>query len=197
MSILPGLLTLTPYRKTIDSWCGAVSFHVLIGGLSKKDNGWIIQHFAKTVEIRECADGGRGVGCSQVRRTNPVNPNYEGYEAWKVIKGKVYLEDGYEGGVDHPFDLFQTADEGKSCGKITINGTMKFISNYRLTKPPWGHDLKLHTGELPNMSTPPPGWSESNTIPHRLEIIFDCCCLSWIPPTVTTAPWSNPKPPSL
>jgi hypothetical protein len=126
-------------------------------------NGWIIQHIKFTPAVTD------SVGSP----ATPNNPSIEYWEAWQVSAGKTYV--GFaSGGSEHVADTFRTVSEGPTKkGTMSVTGAVKFIPGYNLVKPPWGNSVAA-AGSLPTVTSSPPAWSESDTLPHKMIVTFDC-----------------------
>src|SRR5205823_5105820 len=96
----------------------------------------------------------------------------EYWEAWQVVNGVVYSGARNGSGSNlHREDLFQTAREGDGRkGLIAIKAEVKFVEDYILTMPPWGHIQ--YAGDLPAIRNLP-GWTAKFTQIHSLMVIFN------------------------
>jgi hypothetical protein len=183
--IMDGVLITTPRLLLLDNYqCGFASFRVDFElELLAPDNGWIIQHLRKEVNVTDCAD----------RPVATRNHSFEAFEAWQVIGGVVHQTTQAHSEAD-PTDHFGFPDEG-ACrkGTITAIGWVAFVPDYSLLMPPWFWGNGLPTAGLPTAYTPPEGWSDALATEHRLEVTFNCC-LPLITPTqrVTTVPTASP-----
>lgn len=138
--------------------CGG-AYYVVSWQVSGSVDGYVVQHFKQIVNVTDCQ--GHGVVTE--------NAPEEFTEAWQLTGGSWPM--GHK-------DTFRTKSEGSGRkGTILDVGRVKFLKNYVLTLPPWGHNLpRTDAGVLPVIKPTPPGWSDAGTQIHAMFVYFNCCC---------------------
>jgi RHS repeat-associated protein len=146
--------------------CGAAEFKVQ-WQIAGKVNGWVIQHVEWVAVVFTCDNVPK----------EPNNPNgLEFWEAWQVVGGEVFIGAKNAAGTNkHNADTFRTVDEGEGTkGEVQINGHVRYMPGYRLTEPPWGHDVP-EAGDLPTRKNKPDGWKDEKAKVHSMTVKWICC----------------------
>ncbi len=123
----------------------------------------IIQKLNKKVEYRLC----------EKSQTKSVSLTY--FEAWQVDPGQTSSQERVSGEYDYDDNYF-LAQMPATRGSATLFGEIKVFTDRKLPPEMKRYNQRTSAGDLPSSTEEPEIWqSVTQSLPHNLEIKWDCC----------------------